>query len=282
MRWLGSDWRTIKKTPFLDSIGKRVENRATRCGFAWTSWLEISAWPTNRQKSCQNLGDTRTARAEALMGVSALRRGVSALRRTTRSSLGRSQFAAQLPAARLFAGGLCISADATVRCVFRFIQSRIAARCLGLALGVALLAGCGSETTQLEPNDPSRIRMQTLAIGYARYLNRNDGKLPANETELKRFIAIQGMNSLTQRGITNVDELFVSPRDGQPLVVSYGTEKLVRGFTADPIVAHEQTGVGGRRLVAFPSGAVVELEPEMFHKLPLAKDLASVPTDAGE
>ena len=146
--------------------------------------------------------------------------------------------------------------------------------CFALAVATTFSTGCGSSVNSLEQNDPARIRMQSLAIMYASYLSHNGGKLPPNETELKKFISATGKSFLAERKIANLDELFVSPRDGQRLLVGYGTEKLVRGFSTDPIVAHEQTGVKGMRLVAFPSGAVVEVSPEMFGKLPIAKDSA--------
>jgi hypothetical protein len=156
--------------------------------------------------------------------------------------------------------------------VLRYVLRRIGALPLAILAGALLAAGCGSRTSQLDQKDPSRIRMQTLAIEYARYLNHNGGKLPPNEDVLKKYIVGRGKSFLSERGILSVDELFVSPRDGQPLVVSYGTQKLVRAFSADPIVAHEQKGIQGKRLVAFPSGAVVDLDPDMFDKLQVAKD----------
>jgi hypothetical protein len=146
---------------------------------------------------------------------------------------------------------------------------------------ISISAGCGSGNGQLEQNDPSRIRMQTLAISYSRYLAQNGGKMPASEAIFKKYIARRGTKFLAERGIKNVDELFLSPRDGQPLVVSYGTRKIVRGFSPDPIVAHEQTGVGGKRLVAFPSGAVIDLDPVMFDKLNMAREVNDNPPDTG-
>ena len=64
--------------------------------------------------------------------------------------------------------------------------------------------------------------------------------------------------------------------------MSYGTNKLVRGFSADPMVAHERTGINGRRPAVFPSGAVLELDEEMFGKLTLAKGVDENPTGDGE
>jgi hypothetical protein len=148
---------------------------------------------------------------------------------------------------------------------------------LAFLASIAFSAGCGSGVQQLDQSDPSRIRMQSLAVLYASYLNHNGGKLPASETELKKYILATGKSYLAERGLTKIDDLFVSQRDGQPLEVSYGAHKLVRGFTADPIVAHEKTGINGKRLVAFPSGAVLELDPEMFDKLPIAKDADIAP-----
>jgi hypothetical protein len=163
------------------------------------------------------------------------------------------------------------------RTMLRDVQWQTGGQCLALLASFAFSVGCGSGVQQLDKNDPSRIRMQSLAILYASYLNHNGGKLPASETELKNFMLATGKTYLAERGINKIDDLFVSQRDGQPLVVSYGAHKLVRGFTADPIVAHEKAGLNGMRLVAFPSGAVLELDTEMFSKLPIAKDAGGMP-----
>lgn len=161
--------------------------------------------------------------------------------------------------------------------MFREVQRQTGRLFLAFLASFAFSPGCRSGVQQLDQNDPSRIRMQSLAILYASYLNHNGGKLPASEAEFKKYISSTAKSYLAERGLTQIDDLFVSPRDGQALVVSYGAHKLVRGFSADPIVAHEKIGINGKRLVAFPSGAVLELDPVMFDKLPIAKDADNVP-----
>ena len=58
----------------------------------------------------------------------------------------------------------------------------------------------------------------------------------------------------------DIDALFSSERDGKPLVITYGSSSPNREFAPELIVAQEQIGVEGKRLVAFPSGAVRELD----------------------
>jgi hypothetical protein len=58
--------------------------------------------------------------------------------------------------------------------------------------------------------------------------------------------------------------LFTSPRDGQPYVVHYKQ--------AGTVVAYERDGKDGKRLVAYPSGQVEEVDETRFKQLvPSAK-----------
>ena len=64
--------------------------------------------------------------------------------------------------------------------------------------------------------------------------------------------------------VTAVDELFVSDRDGQPLVVTYG--KYPAGMNAR-IVVYEKNGADGKRFVGYNSGAVELVDDARFNEL---------------
>jgi len=95
---------------------------------------------------------------------------------------------------------------------------------------------------------------------YSRYVGRHQGHLPPDEASLKSFMRSEGKGALSKGSVADIDALFSSERDDKPLVISYGSSSPNREFTPELIVAQEQIGVEGRRLVAFPSGAVRELD----------------------
>lgn len=132
-----------------------------------------------------------------------------------------------------------------------------------LSATVFFQAGCGSHK-QVRQNGPDSTRMTALAGYYSRYVGRHQGHLPPDEATLKSFIRSEGKGALPKGGATDIDALFSSERDDKPLVISYGNSSPNREFTPELIVAHEQVGVEGKRLAAFPSGAVRELDQAAF------------------
>jgi hypothetical protein len=109
--------------------------------------------------------------------------------------------------------------------------------------------------------------MTALVGYYSRYVGHHQGQLPPDEAALKSFIRSEAKGALSKGGATDVDALFNSERDGKPLVIAYGNSSPNREFTPELIVAHEQTGVEGKRLAALPSGAVRELDQAAFDAL---------------
>lgn len=109
--------------------------------------------------------------------------------------------------------------------------------------------------------------MKTLATLYGRNVGRNGGRLPADEVSFRAYIRNDGKDALSQTGVTAVDELFVSSRDGKPLVVVYRNSKSRREYVPELIVVHEAEGLNGKRLAAVANGTVVELDRADFEKL---------------
>lgn len=125
-----------------------------------------------------------------------------------------------------------------------------------LLLNVLPLAGCSTP----QP-DPAKTNLQLLVQYYNQYAGEHQGKPPPNEEAFKQYLAA--------KKIADSDKLFISPRDNQPYKITYGGPSSTNqpaGPLVPPdqsanqvIVAEEQTGVGGKRLVAYNSGVVKEV-----------------------
>ena len=121
--------------------------------------------------------------------------------------------------------------------------------CVALSL---LLTGCpgGSQAT------PEEKQMSSLAVYFGKFISRNKGQAPASEKQLKDFIAAQDDKA-------DLDKLFTSPRDKEPVVVRYG----LKSTGATTVMAHEKTGVAGKRFVALATGQVREVDEAEFNDL---------------
>ena len=145
-----------------------------------------------------------------------------------------------------------------------------------------LLGGCGGSHD--DKRSEGERRLQILAQVFTRYAGANKGSPPADEKALKSFIG--GLSAAEREGlkITNVDELFISPRDQQPFKVRYGIRagggvpgvpagprgapppeitvgpgSGMPGPASSPVIAYEQNGANGKRYVAFATGEVREV-----------------------
>lgn len=87
---------------------------------------------------------------------------------------------------------------------------------------------------------------------------------PANEAAFKEAIGSSLKTVADVLKVTDVDALFTSSRDGKPIVVVYAP----RPAKMDPnVVAYEQDGVDGKRLVGFSLGTVEEVDEARFREL---------------
>lgn len=121
------------------------------------------------------------------------------------------------------------------------------------------LTGCGSD-----PTGPDVESLKAVVELYAQYAAANQGKPPESAADLRKFLGgLEGQARAAgepppanARG-TRFDGYFVSTRDGQPFVIRYGTAVSYDPKSTD-ILAAEAVGVGGKRLVAYANGTVVE------------------------
>ena len=105
--------------------------------------------------------------------------------------------------------------------------------------------------------------LQSLAGMYRMYASQSGGSPPPDEEAFKNFISAQGLKHFESFGIQSVDDLFVSPRDGQPYVVAYG------GGPDDmpDVIAYEQDGLESGRWIVTSMAVVAEVDQAEFDRM---------------
>lgn len=146
------------------------------------------------------------------------------------------------------------------------------------------VVGCGggdnsaSMIADLNSNNAKR-----LANLYALYQMNNNWQGPNDEAELRDFIKTQSPKRLKRGGIDigNLDDLFISERDGKPFKIRWGLVSRVRGPSL-PVVFEEE-GVEGKRQIGFTNSAMQEVESSEYDRLWSIDpdDLDKAPDDKG-
>lgn len=133
-----------------------------------------------------------------------------------------------------------------------------------LPLAAVACVGCGRGRAGESPGSGKAV-LNEVNSAYVNHLRSNRYRAPADEAEFKTILKQAGDGALKRAGVATVDQLLVSPRDSQPFVIRYG--KDAGRFLERGVVAHEKTGVAGRRLVGFDLGYVKEVDEEEFKQL---------------
>ena len=129
---------------------------------------------------------------------------------------------------------------------------------LALVVFVSASDGCGRKEEGSLKRETSHIRLLTNLHGL---VTSKLGHLPRGEKEFKQAIATLAV-SPEKLKVGSIDDLFVSERDGQPLVIVYGTPPK-----ASDVIVYEQTGVDGKRQVGHRIGMVEELDEAGYNDL---------------
>ena len=128
-----------------------------------------------------------------------------------------------------------------------------------LSLFAAAAIGCGERDS--EPRLPeSNLRL--VAVLYSQYAFAHEGEAPADAADFRAFIESLGPGVLERAGLSDLDELLESRRDGQPFALKYKNGN----WALDRAIAYEQKGTDGTRYVATDLGSVSEITEEQFQK----------------
>lgn len=105
--------------------------------------------------------------------------------------------------------------------------------------------------------------MTVLGLEYGDYLATHQNVPPKDEAEFRAFVASRPQKMAEYR-VSSVDELFTSPRDGQPIQIVCGAAKPVLDSVGYAVAACEAAGIDGKRLVANVRGGVSEISAADF------------------
>lgn len=129
------------------------------------------------------------------------------------------------------------------------------------ALMLIALVGCGGGSTLTGVTQRDYQALRTFSVAYEGFLKQNKGKTPADETELRNYLASR-QSDWDAVGIS-IDEMFISPHSGEPLVVVYGKKPPI-SKTGLFYVAYDKTPVNGKHLVLSTRGVYEEMDEAQF------------------
>ena len=123
-------------------------------------------------------------------------------------------------------------------------------------LAVALL---GCDGASKESFDKQHSHVRAIAAQYMRASSKL-GHNPRDEQEFKKALASLKI-PLPALNVNSIDELFISERDHEPLVVVYGSPPK-----GSDVVVYEKTGIDGKHYAGHMIGMVEELDQEELTK----------------
>jgi hypothetical protein len=127
-----------------------------------------------------------------------------------------------------------------------------------LALVVTMSTGCARRGDGSQDLEKSHVRAVTILHGLA---VAKLGHEPRDEKEFKQAIAKLSVTPEKMK-VGSFDELFVSERDGKPLIVIYGSPTK-----NSDVLVYEQTGVNGKRLLGHRIGVVEDVDDAQLKSL---------------
>lgn len=149
------------------------------------------------------------------------------------------------------------------------LPSTFKATAVAMLLACTLLlpiAGCGDKQEATGQTE-AEVRLKGLVLLYSAYTGSHMGQGPATEEQFKAWIDAMPERQRQSYGVTDLASIWVSPRDNEPFVIRYGQSAgppAMGENPKDPIIAHEATGEGGSRYVAFSGPRTALLDEDEF------------------
>jgi len=125
------------------------------------------------------------------------------------------------------------------------------------SLFVAAGVGC-NERDSGQTLHESNLRL--VAVLYNQYSSAHAGNAPRDADEFRSFVKALGPGVLERAGLSGMDDLLVSARDGKQFAVKYKDGN----WPLDGAIAYEQDGADGTRWMATKLGGVSEMTEEQF------------------
>jgi hypothetical protein len=138
-----------------------------------------------------------------------------------------------------------------------------------LGLVVLCFAGCSDDALK----SPTAVKMSGLANAYLDHVVGANGS-PPDQAAFKKHLL--GLRASVQYDYhvdpSKIDAFFISERDNEPFVVTYGQGVGKISGESKHVIAHEKTGKNGKRLVVFTSTKVDLVNEAELERLKAAKD----------
>jgi hypothetical protein len=125
------------------------------------------------------------------------------------------------------------------------------------SLFVAAPIGCNERG---DGRDTHESNLRLIGVLYSQYLSAHQGEAPRSAEDFRAFVDSLGPGVLERAGLSEIDDLFVSTRDGKLLAVKYESEK----WPLEGAIAYEQVGADGTRFVVADLGGVTEIPNAEF------------------
>jgi hypothetical protein len=131
---------------------------------------------------------------------------------------------------------------------------------------IAALPGCGRQGAEVRP---VQNKLGWLGSMYGMYVAENQGRTPRKLDDFKKYIEKRTTaEQLSRLGVSSVEELFTSPRDGKPFqLIAYETLPPREADKDAPIVLYETQGADGRRAIAYLGGATMTVDENVLPQM---------------
>jgi hypothetical protein len=136
----------------------------------------------------------------------------------------------------------------------------------GSVIAFVAISGCNS-TAPPKVTQTVESNLKAIHVFFGQYSAQHQGRPPANEQAFRGFLKSLPAERLESMAVSNMDSLFVSPRDNQPIVVLYNQPASMPGVGTTKLLAHETTGVNGQRFVLLTTGEIQEVDQARFDEL---------------
>jgi len=142
----------------------------------------------------------------------------------------------------------------SIRDPLRFSRPHVVAL---LLLFVAVAFGCGERNSTPKLHESN---LRVVAVLYSQFVSAHGGEIPRDADNFGTFVQSLGPGVLERAGLSGLNELLLSRRDGMPFAIHYKSVD----WKLDHVIAYEQEGAGGTRCIASDLGAVSEITDEQF------------------